>query len=134
MLLLHRLVCGCAFIGLATSVLAGDFAGKGVLEGHLKIFPVSDVNLADDATAAQPEIQKRYSEYPIIIRSPDTQKEVARVIADANGNYRVPLPPGDYILDIDKRERGNVRAKPRLFTIVSNQSVRVDISIDTGIR
>ena len=29
---------------------------------------------------------------------------------------------------------GNVRAKPQPFTIVSSQTVRVDMAIDTGVR
>jgi len=44
------------------------------------------------------------------------------------------LPPGDYVLDVQRRAPGHVRAKPQRFTVVSNQTVRVDMDIDTGIR
>jgi len=44
------------------------------------------------------------------------------------------LPPGDYVLDVQGRARGHVRAKPQRFTIVSNHTVRVDMDIDTGVR
>ena len=44
------------------------------------------------------------------------------------------LPPGDYVLDVQRRARGHVRAKPQRFTIVSNHTVRVDMDIDTGVR
>jgi len=44
------------------------------------------------------------------------------------------LPPGHYVLDVQGRARGHVRAKPRRFTVVSKQTVRVDMDIDTGIR
>ena len=33
---------------------------------------------------------------PLIILSPDGKKEIMRVTADGNGNYRATLPPGDY--------------------------------------
>jgi len=69
----------------------------------------------------------------IILRQGE-KKEIARVTADGNGNYRAALPPGDYVLDVQARARGHVRAKPQRFTIVSNQTVRVDVNIDTGVR
>jgi hypothetical protein len=51
-----------------------------------------------------------------------------------NRDYRVALPPGAYVLDVQDRARKHVRAKPQAFTIVSNQTVRVDMDLDTGIR
>jgi len=75
-----------------------------------------------------------YAEYPLIILSQDGKHEVARIIADGNGNYHTALPPGDYVLDVQRRAPGHVRAKPQRFTVVSNQSVRVDMDIDTGVR
>ncbi len=49
--------------------------------------------------------------------------------------YRVALPLSDYILDAQGRPpKGHVRAKPQRFTVASNQTVHVDMSIDTGIR
>ena len=43
---------------------------------------------------------ENYADYPLIILSHDGEKEIARVTADENGNYRVALPPGDYVLDV----------------------------------
>ena len=78
---------------------------------------------------------ENYADYPLIILSRDGEKEIARVTADENGKYRVALPPGDYVLDVQgRRPKGHVRAKPQPFTIVSNQTVRVDMGIDTGVR
>ena len=98
----------------------------------MKIFPLSDVNLADDATAAKAE--PPYSEYPLIIRSREGKKEITQVTVNRDGNYRVELPPGDYILDVQGSESRPARIKPRPFTVVSNHTVRLDMDIDTGIR
>ncbi|PYL89050.1 MAG: hypothetical protein DMF16_07155, partial [Verrucomicrobia bacterium] len=49
-----------------------------------------------------------------------------------DGNYRVALPPGDYILDVQRHESGNLRAKPQPFTIVAGQTVHVDMTIVAG--
>jgi len=104
----------------------------GFVEGHLKIISGKEVELADgNAPAITAE---NYAEYPLIILSHDGKKEIARVTADGNGNYRTALPPGDYVLDVQRRARGHVRAKPQRFTVVSDQTVRVDMDIDTGVR
>jgi hypothetical protein len=133
-LLIKKVMAGCICLMLIARTVSSDPLPPGYLEGHLKIFPLSEVEPAD---REKPEVTaETYKEYPLIILSRDKQKEVARVAADRDGNYRVPLPPGDYILDVQgrERERGHVRAKPQPFTVVSNQTVRVDMDIDTGIR
>jgi hypothetical protein len=56
------------------------------------------------------------------------------VTADEKGNYRVAVPPGDYVLDVQDRRRRHVRAAPQPFTVASNQTAHVDMNIDTGIR
>jgi hypothetical protein len=56
------------------------------------------------------------------------------VTADKDGNYRVALPPGDYVLDARGRRPQGIRARPKEFTIISKQTVRVDFDVDTGIR
>jgi len=75
-----------------------------------------------------------YAEYPLIVLNKDGQKEVARLTPDREGNYRVSLTPGDCVLDVEGRRPGGVRAKPEAFTVVSHQTVRIDMDIDLGIR
>jgi len=33
---------------------------------------------------------------PLVVLSPDGKREIMRVTANGNGNYRATLPPGDY--------------------------------------
>jgi hypothetical protein len=129
---LKYLIVGCLFLA-PICCLAADNAAPGFLEGHLKILAVKDVELAEDKP---PKFSGgNYAEYPLIILSKDGKREIARVTADGNGNYRLALPPGDYILDVQgRRPKGHVRAKPQPFTVTSNQITRVDMDIDTGIR
>jgi S1-C subfamily serine protease len=126
---------GLIFAGLflaLTEPASIKAAPPGFLEGHLKIILSREVELAD-ATPA-PVTAENYADYPLIVLGRDEKTEVARVTADASGNYRVDLPPGDYVLDIQRRPRGRVRATPRPFTVVSGQTVRVDMDVDTGVR
>ena len=114
---------------LVTATASTSAPLPGFVEGHLKIVSPKPVQPTDENIAA--ETAENYGDYPLVILSRDGQKEIARVTPDRNGNYRVALPPGDYILDVQGRARRHVRAKPQTFTIVSNQTVRIDMYIDT---
>jgi len=116
---------------LACTTSAGA-APPGFLEGHLTIISSREVQLADGN--APPLVAEIYAEYPLIIFSEDGKKEIRRVTGDANGNYRAALPPGVYFLDVQGHAPGHVRAKPRRFEVVSRETVRVDMDIDTGVR
>jgi hypothetical protein len=107
-------------------------AEPGVLEGHLKIASLKSVQLEDGSPSKGTVAD--YASYPLLILSKDGKKTIREVIADKDGNYRVSLPPGDYVLDAKGRKPKGIRAKPKPFTIVSQQAVRVDFDLDTGIR
>jgi hypothetical protein len=125
---LKGLIAVCVF-----SVVAGMAdEPPGFVEGHLKIISGKEVELANgNAPAIRAE---NYAQYPLIILTHGQKKEVLRVIADGNGNYRTALPPGDYVLDVKGHVRGHLRARPQRFTVISNQTVRVDMNVDTGVR
>jgi len=107
-------------------------AEQGFLEGHLKIIFGMAAQTADDMPS--PEIApESYAEYPLVVLSQENNKEIARVTADGQGNYRVPLPPGNYVLDVQDRVRKRIRARPQPFTVVSNQIARVDMNVVIGL-
>ena len=126
------LLLGCLSL-LPIGWLVPDNTVPGFLEGHLRILAFKDVELAEGNL---PKFSgANYAEYPLIILSQDGKKQIARVTADGNGNYRLALPPSDYILDVEGRPpKGHVRAKPQPFTVTSNQIVHVDMDVDTGVR
>jgi hypothetical protein len=122
----------CIFLMLAgaASIKAGP---QGFMEGHLKIVVIRAVE-PDNMPQSAPET---YAEYPLIILSQDGKREIARLTADKSGNYRVALPPGAYILAVQERpaeERAaeRIHASRQPFTVVSNQTVRVDLTIFIG--
>jgi hypothetical protein len=108
-------------------------APQGFLEGHLKIIFGMAVGPSDEMPRPEGAPQS-YAEYPLVVLSQEEKKEIARVTADKKGDYRVALPPGNYVLDIQDRVAKHVRAAPRPFTVVSGQTVHVDMNILIGIR
>jgi Carboxypeptidase regulatory-like domain len=131
MMRLKYVALACLFL-VPLGCFASDDAARGFLEGHLRILPFREVELSDGTPA--PATAEMYAEFPLIILSQREKKEVARTTADANGNYHLALPPGNYVLDVRGRAPGHVRARPQRFTVVSKETVRVDMDIDTGVR
>ena len=129
----QSLTAGCVGLALICSAVPSDAAEPGFIEGHLKILPLREVELAD-ADNTKTATPQAYAEYPLVVLSRDGKREIARLTADADGHYRAELPPGDYVLDVHDRARKHVRTKPKPFTVVSNQTARVDIDVDTGVR
>lgn len=123
----------CVVVGSVFLLIAAASAEPlGFVEGQVKILLPKEVDIANgNESAITAEI---YAQYPLIILSHGGKKEIARITADGNGNYRIALPPGDYVLDVQARMRGHVRAKPQAFTVAPNETVRVDMNIDTGVR
>jgi hypothetical protein len=122
-----NLIVGCIFLALAGSATSSDALPSGVMEGHLKILSRNPVDIGDENAAMV--TPGNYADYPLLVLSQDGQKEIARITADTNGNYRAVLPPGEYVLVAQRRPRTHVSAKPRPFTVVSNQTVHVDMDI-----
>jgi len=129
---LKYLIGACTFL-----ILVGtgsiNAAPQGFLEGQLKIVSPRTVEPSDNMPrpAVAPET---YAEYPLIILRQDGKKEIAHVTPDENGKYRVALPPGAYILDVQDRVAKRVRAKQQPCAVVSNQTIRIDMNIFIGFR
>jgi hypothetical protein len=121
----------CILLMLAGTVSTKAAPPQGFMEGHLKVVVVRAV---EPDNMPPPE---NYGEYPLIILTQEGKREIARLTADKSGNYRVALPPGAYILALQERsgeERAaeRIHANPQPFTVVSNQTVRVDMRIFIG--
>ncbi|PYK55394.1 MAG: hypothetical protein DME48_04745 [Verrucomicrobia bacterium] len=123
-----------AFIIFLLACIASlSAAERGFLEGHLKIVFGMAAEGADDMPRQSVTMQN-YAEYPLVILDQDGTKSIARVTADANGNYHAALPPGNYILDMQDRVAKHLRARPQPFSVVSNQTVHVDMNVIIGFR
>jgi len=130
---LKCVICLATYLATAASALTAA-EPQGFVEGHLKIISFKEVELAGAPLSKSEAIS--YVEYPLVVLDKAGRKQITRFTADEKGNYHIALPPGDYILDLEGRGpgRGGPRAKPQPFTIVSNQTAYVDMTIDTHVR
>jgi len=104
----------------------------GVLEGQVTVGPLNPVAQegAPEPTPA-PEV---YAERKIVIYAADGQQEVTRVDIDPSGTYQVTLPVGVYVIDINHLGVDIAKGLPQQVEIKSQQTTRLDVDIDTGIR
>ena len=104
----------------------------GVLQGHVTIGPLVPVaREGEPEPTPGPEV---YASRQIVIYASDGQTEVARVQIDGKGNYRVELPVGTYVVDINHAGIDMAKELPKKVEIRSGQVTRLDVEIDTGIR
>lgn len=132
MLFFKYLLVSCLFLSPLGCPASDHILPPGMLQGQLHIVSPKTIELADGTAPAV--IAATYAEYPLVVLSQDGKKEIAKVTADGSGHYQLALPPGVYVLDVQDRVRKHVRAKPQEFEVVSNQTVHVDMDMDTGIR
>ena len=104
----------------------------GVLQGHVTIGPlVPVVREGEPEPTPAPEV---YATRQIVIYAEDGRTEVTRVQIDAQGNYRVTLPVGTYMVDINHVGIDRGVDLPATVKIEAHEVTRLDVEIDTGIR
>jgi len=65
----------------------------------------------------------------------DGRTEVTSFDLQPDCTYRVALPPGAYVVALKQPQGiGGSKDLPKTVTIESGKTVRLDVSIDTGIR
>ncbi len=104
----------------------------GILEGHVTIGPlVPVVREGEPEPTPAPEV---YASRQIVVCGQDGVTEVATVQINGQGNYRVELPVGKYVVDINHVGIDMAKDLPHTVEIVAGQTTRLDVDIDTGIR
>ena len=104
----------------------------GILEGHVTIGPLSPVVRVDEPEPTpNPAV---YAERAVVVYKVDGKTEVVRLDIDVEGNYQTELPAGTYVVDINHAGIDRAADLPKEITITSQQTTRLDIDIDTGIR
>jgi hypothetical protein len=104
-------------------------AGMGTLTGLVTRGPTSPVQGPGLPPATTPATGVK-----LVIYGPGRQ-EIATVLTDQTGHYRLNLPPGSYLIEMaPEKGRGFTKDLPATVTITRGQETRLNIRIDTGIR
>ena len=82
-----------------------------------------------------PECDDKPLAATVVVRSADGRTEVTRFTSAADGEFRVPLYPGSYVLDPQPvSPNGLPFGKPQNVEVAAGQFADVTILYDTGIR
>jgi hypothetical protein len=120
-------------IAVAVALNGGSLpagAGTGTLTGNVSIGPLCPV---EPCTVPHDRLVTAYAARPISISTP-VGTVVTTVTADPDTGYSVALKPGTYVIDIRHQGIGGSKDLPATVTLRGGETVRLDISIDTGIR
>lgn len=80
-----------------------------------------------------PSCSGPYPNYGIVVYGADGITEVARTTSDQDGNYKISLVPGDYVI---YTPNGPFESdlKANWAAITSEETIKLDLVVDTGVR
>jgi hypothetical protein len=126
-ILLFAFIIACASVVSCSS----SASEPGILQGKVTIGPLVPVEQEGVTYEVPCEV---YVLRKVVIYKNNGSDLVKEVDIDCDGRYRVELSPGTYIVDINHAGIDNSSDVPSEVEIISQQTTRLDIDIDTGIR
>ena len=120
----------------ATLSCAGNIKQTGTLEGTVRIGPIWPVEHPGENPPVPPEVfeTRKIMIYDRNGNSLIEQVDIVQVDYSQEGHYSVRLQPGTYVVDINRAGIDHSAEVPRTVEIEADQTVKLDIEIDTGIR
>ena len=75
-----------------------------------------------------------YPNYEVVIYEKDEKNIVNKIMTDDQGNFEVQLPVGNYLVFGKNLDFNKIIEIPIVFTIESEQTKSIEITINEGIR
>jgi hypothetical protein len=122
LLLVGVLICSLAVTGCGPK-------DTGVIEGKVTLLKVVE-NGGQQPTPTPDE----YGARQIVIKTSNGQVEVARASVDPLGNYSIVLLAGLYVVDINYAGGDLAQGLPKTVQLAAGETIRLDVTIDTGQR
>ena len=119
-----------AIVLSTTSTAPGSGGGTGTLTGNVTIGPLCPV---EPCTVTPDRLAAAYAARTIVVSIPGGAV-IAEAVPDPYTGYSFNLKPGTYVVDIRHQGINRSPELPKTVTIRAGETVRLDISIDTGIR
>jgi hypothetical protein len=124
-----RLLVGAAMALVFGASMDASAPLAGIVEGQLKIVSEKGASLDGVSKDEKAPCEK----CALIILSKTDRSEIAQVITDKEGHFRVGLPAGDYILELKRRGRIRLLGGPKEFTITAEQTVHVEMDVEPAV-
>ena len=108
--------------------------GSGFLKGTISIGPLCPVERIPPDPACSPTAET-YKAYQVDVYSSDGVNKVAELNPSLDGSFLTGLPAGNYKINLEKGILSIGGSNlPLEITIESNDTILINIEIDTGIR
>jgi hypothetical protein len=105
---------------------------QGLLTGTITIGPLCPVEMFPPDPNCQPT-EATFKTWPIGVWTADKKTKLGQLDPNLNGTYTFELPEGTYLIDLEIRHLFGTTL-PETIKIDSDQTLHLDIDIDTGIR
>ena len=135
-LLTVMLVAGILAGGIYTVSCQPGGSEAVLLQGAVTIGPISPVEQPGGNPPVPPEV---FSSRYLIIYDESGKNLVREVYftqigQGATGYYTAQIAPGTYVIDINHLGVDRVANLPVTITVIADETVTIDVNIDTGIR
>jgi len=107
-----------------------------LLQGAVTIGPISPVEIPGESPVVPPEV---FASRKLIIYDQSGKRLVREVYftqigTGATGYYTAQIAPGTYTVDINRVGMDTAPNLPQKITVSADETVTIDVNIDTGIR
>jgi len=121
------LLNGCTHKPMTSDTKSGSIEGR-VTIGPLRPGPV---HVDQQEPEVPPEL---FASHKIVVLNQDGKTTIAETKIDSKGNYKVDVPAGTYLVDVQPHDIGMGNFTPQEVVVEPGLSAQHDIDIDTGMR
>ena len=109
---------------------------RALLQGAVTIGPLTPVQKVGEYPTAAPGVfaARKIMVYDKSGKNLVQEVAITQIDSSANGYYTVLLAPGAYTVDINQGGIDRAANLPQKITLVANQTITINVDIDTGIR
>lgn len=133
----NKYICGILIvIAIATAFILIKYSGifkdevtTSGIYGKVTLGPINPV-----IREGEENKNERPFQATIIVKDKSGSREIKRFSSDENGDFRVYLAPGTYLLDPLSVNSMPPTGKSEIVTVKPNEFIEVNISYDSGIR
>lgn len=133
----YRRVAALAFVASLLASGCAAFAPDSGVHGSVNAGPFCPVLRPGQSCPDRPaQVRLEAIRFPpgfVGVPLPQSGRAVARFSSDADGGFRVALPPGQYLLYGDRQMTGFMICQADV-TVAPHQWTQADVGCDTGIR